>query len=192
MSPVFGHGSLRLYLLKLLAEEPRHGYELIRLLEDRFVGLYSPSAGTIYPRLARLVEDGLITYAEEGGRKTYRLTDAGRDELAGRADDLAQLETDVQASAGKLAAEIRDDVHQTVRDLRRDLKQAAKDVRREDRHTTRTADTKGARSLERDIEVFRHEMRALVRHSSLSEDGVAAVRRALADARATIERAVQH
>ena len=190
MSPVFGHGALRLYLLKLLDEEPRHGYELIRLLEDRFLGLYSPSAGTIYPRLARLVEDGLITYSDEGGRKTYRLTDAGRSELAGRADDLARLETDVQASAGKLAAEIRDDVHQTVRDLRRDLKQAAKDVRREDRHTTRAADTKGARALEGDIELFRHEMRALVRHSSLSDAGVAAVRAALSDARAAIQRAV--
>ena len=54
MSPVFRHGSLRLYLLRLLDEEPRHGYEVIRLLRDRFMGVYSPSPGTIYPRLARL------------------------------------------------------------------------------------------------------------------------------------------
>ena len=51
MSPVFGHGRLRIYILKLLDEEPRHGYEIIRLLEDRFMGLYAPSAGTVYPRL---------------------------------------------------------------------------------------------------------------------------------------------
>ena len=49
MSPVFRHGRLRLYLLKLLDESPRHGYEVIRLLQDRFMGVYSPSPGTIYP-----------------------------------------------------------------------------------------------------------------------------------------------
>ena len=53
MSPVFRHGRLRLYLLKLLDEAPRHGYEVIRLLQDRFLGVYAPSPGTIYPRLAR-------------------------------------------------------------------------------------------------------------------------------------------
>jgi hypothetical protein len=51
MTPVFGHGHLRLYLLSLLDESPKHGYELIQALEDRFGGTYVPSAGTIYPRL---------------------------------------------------------------------------------------------------------------------------------------------
>ena len=60
MSPVFGHGRLRLYLLKLLDESPRHGYDVIRELEDRFMGLYTPSAGTVYPRLARLEADGKL------------------------------------------------------------------------------------------------------------------------------------
>ena len=60
MSPVFGHGHLRLYLLSLLAEEPRHGYELIQALGRSFGGTYVPSAGTIYPRLAKLEEDGLV------------------------------------------------------------------------------------------------------------------------------------
>ncbi len=59
MSAVFSHGRLRLYLLRLLEEGPKHGYELIRLLENRFHGLYAPSAGTIYPRLARMEADGL-------------------------------------------------------------------------------------------------------------------------------------
>ena len=67
MSPVFRHGSLRLYLLRLLDEEPRHGYEVIRLLRDRFMGVYSPSPGTIYPRLARLEEEGLVTHDEVDG-----------------------------------------------------------------------------------------------------------------------------
>ena len=65
MTPVFGHGALRLYLLSLLAEAPRHGYELMQALEHRFGGTYSPSAGTIYPRLSKLEEEGLLTKAVE-------------------------------------------------------------------------------------------------------------------------------
>ena len=92
MSPVFRHGSLRLYLLRLLDEEPRHGYEVIRLLRDRFMGVYSPSPGTIYPRLARLEEEGLVTHDEVDGRKVYRITEAGREELRSRSDELDELE----------------------------------------------------------------------------------------------------
>src|SRR3954452_24127856 len=94
MSAVFSHGRLRLYLLKLLEQGPKHGYELIRLLESRFHGLYAPSAGTIYPRLARMEADGLITHTASGGRKVYAITDAGRRELTQRAGELAQLETE--------------------------------------------------------------------------------------------------
>ena len=90
MSPVFRHGSLRLYLLKLLDEAPRHGYEVIRLLQDRFLGVYAPSPGTIYPRLARLEEEGLVTHDEIDGKKVYRITDKGREELHARLDDLAR------------------------------------------------------------------------------------------------------
>ena len=72
MSPVFGHGRLRLYLLKLLEESPRHGYEVIRLLQDRFLGVYSPSPGTIYPRLARLEEEGLVTHEVERREREHR------------------------------------------------------------------------------------------------------------------------
>ena len=79
MSPVFSHGRLRLYLLKLLEESPRHGYDVIRLLEDRFMGQYAPSPGTIYPRLQRLEAEGLVEQSkEEGGQTVYRITDAMR------------------------------------------------------------------------------------------------------------------
>lgn len=54
MPPVFSHGDLRLYLLSLLDESPRHGYDLMQALTERTGGTYSPSAGTIYPRLAKL------------------------------------------------------------------------------------------------------------------------------------------
>lgn len=138
MSPVFSHGRLRLYLLKLLDESPRHGYDVIRLLEDRFMGLYAPSPGTIYPRLQRLEAEGLVTQSKEGGRKVYRITDAGREELAGRRDELEELEAEISGSVHGLAREIREEVRGTVRDLKQELKQAAREIRREQRHENRS------------------------------------------------------
>lgn len=129
MPPVFAHGRLRLYLLKLLDEAPRHGYEVIRLLEERFQGLYAPSAGTVYPRLAKLETEGLVTHTSEGGRKVYAITDAGRAELAARQAELAELELEIRESVAELAAEIQADVSGTASDLRREMRQAAKEAR---------------------------------------------------------------
>jgi len=130
LSPVFRHGSLRLYLLRLLDEEPRHGYEVIRLLRDRFMGVYSPSPGTIYPRLARLEEEGLVTHDEVDGRKVYRITEAGREELRSRSDELDELEEELSASVSDIVREVREDVRQTVRSLREELTWAARESRR--------------------------------------------------------------
>ncbi|MFI0962998.1 helix-turn-helix transcriptional regulator [Streptomyces sp. NPDC021080] len=130
MAPVFAHGRLRLYLLKLLDEAPRHGYEVIRLLEERFQGLYAPSAGTVYPRLAKLEAEGLVTHTSEGGRKVYAITDAGRAELADRSGELADLELEIRESVAELAAEIRADVRGAAGDLRREMREAATEARR--------------------------------------------------------------
>lgn len=130
MPPVFAHGRLRLYLLKLLDEAPRHGYEVIRLLEERFQGLYAPSAGTVYPRLAKLEAEGLVTHTTEGGRKVYAITDAGRAELADRSGELADLELEIRESVAELAAEIRADVRGAAGDLRREVRAAASEARR--------------------------------------------------------------
>ncbi|MEU0113392.1 helix-turn-helix transcriptional regulator [Streptomyces bobili] len=129
MPPVFAHGRLRLYLLKLLDEAPRHGYEVIRLLEERFQGLYAPSAGTVYPRLAKLETEGLVTHTSEGGRKVYAITDAGRAELADRSGELADLELEIRESVAELAAEIRADVRGAAGDLRREMRAAASEAR---------------------------------------------------------------
>jgi DNA-binding PadR family transcriptional regulator len=143
MSPVFSHGRLRLYLLKLLEDSPRHGYDVIRLLEDRFMGLYAPSPGTIYPRLQRLEAEGLVTQSQEGGRKVYRITDAGREELASRREELDELEAEISGSVHGLAREIRDEVRGSVRDLKQELKQAAREMRREQRHENRSRRDRG-------------------------------------------------
>jgi len=133
VSPVFRHGGLRLYLLKLLDEAPRHGYEVIRLLQDRFMGVYSPSPGTIYPRLARLEEEGLVTHDEVDGKKVYRITDKGREEINARLDDLAELEEELTESVRDIARSVSEDVRDTVRNLREELTWMTKDVRRESR-----------------------------------------------------------
>jgi DNA-binding PadR family transcriptional regulator len=139
MTPVFRHGRLRLYLLRLLDEEPRHGYEVIRLLRDRFMGVYAPSPGTIYPRLARLEDEGLVTHDEENGRKVYRITEAGREELHSRGAELDELEEELSESVSDIAREFGEDVRATVRNLREELTRAAREVRQTERDTAREA-----------------------------------------------------
>ncbi|MER6344064.1 helix-turn-helix transcriptional regulator [Streptomyces sp. NPDC001595] len=143
MPPVFAHGRLRLYLLKLLDEAPRHGYEVIRLLEERFQGLYAPSAGTVYPRLAKLESEGLVTHTTEGGRKVYAITDAGRAELADRSGELADLELEIRESVAELAAEIRADVRGAAGDLRREMRAAAASQARQEHGSADSSEAGG-------------------------------------------------
>src|SRR5579863_4787778 len=77
-----GSVDLRLVLLRLLAERPSHGYELIKSLEERSGGFYSPSPGMVYPALTWLEEVGYASVASEGAKKRYAITDAGREYLA--------------------------------------------------------------------------------------------------------------
>jgi DNA-binding PadR family transcriptional regulator len=144
VSPVFRHGRLRLYLLKLLDEAPRHGYEVIRLLQDRFMGIYAPSPGTIYPRLARLEEDGLVTHEEVDGKKVYSITDKGREEIRARLGDLADLEDELTESLRDVAREISVDVRETVRSIREELASAAREFRTTGGTADRAADSEAA------------------------------------------------
>ena len=76
---VFDAAELRLVLLKLLADQPRHGYDLIRAIEEMTAGAYSPSPGVVYPTLTLLAEMGHTAEdASEGSRKTYAVTPEGR------------------------------------------------------------------------------------------------------------------
>lgn len=89
---VFEQGDLKYVILRLLAEKPRHGYEIIKELEDRFGGAYAPSPGTVYPTLTMLEDLGFArAMPEEGGRKIYEITDEGRkhlDEHSATVDDI--------------------------------------------------------------------------------------------------------
>ncbi len=85
---MFGPGELRLLLLLLLDEQDRHGYELIKAIEELAAGAYAPSPGVVYPTLALLVDEGMITEVPgEGARKAFTMTEAGRAELAPRMEE---------------------------------------------------------------------------------------------------------
>lgn len=75
--PRMARGDVRAAVISLLAERPMHGYQLITEIADRSGGAWKPSAGSVYPTLQQLADEGLITAEEQGGRKTYSLTDAG-------------------------------------------------------------------------------------------------------------------
>lgn len=77
-------GDVRTALLTLLADEPMHGYDLIRVLEERSGGAWRPSPGSIYPTLQLLEDEGLVTSEERDGKRVYTITDAGRAELEER------------------------------------------------------------------------------------------------------------
>lgn len=155
MSPLFGHGDLRLYLLKLLEESPRYGYEVIRLLEDRFLGTYTPSAGTIYPRLAALEEEGLIAHAEEDGRKVYRLTEKGEAELSERGGEMDDLEERVVHWTSDLTRDLLGEMKSTLKGLQGDLRDGVITARRVRRDTGREA-----RSATRNVRIERHRVRS--------------------------------
>ena len=129
MPPVFAHGALRLYLLALLESGPKHGYELIKALNERFGGTYSPSAGTIYPRLGKLEEEGLVATESAGRRTNYHITAAGLAELNSRRDELAGVENDISASVRRLADNLREDIRSNMRGLRADLAATAEAAR---------------------------------------------------------------
>jgi len=129
MSPVFSHGDLRLYLLSLLDEGPRHGYDIMQALSDRTGGTYTPSAGTIYPRLAKLEEEGLVSKTVDGRKTVYEITEAGRAEVASRAGELEGIEADLADSVRLIADEVRGSVREAMKSLRADLAAAARQDR---------------------------------------------------------------
>ncbi|MCY1674320.1 PadR family transcriptional regulator [Pseudarthrobacter sp. SL88] len=171
MPPVFAHGALRLYLLALLESGPKHGYELIKALKDRFGGTYSPSAGTIYPRLGKLEEEGLVSTETAGRRTNYRITESGLAELDSRRDELAGVENEISASVRRLADNLREDIRSNMRGLRADLAATAEAARAtataaEFRGRSGRTPAEGNRSLkeaEMMLQAFRDDLRRELR-----------------------------
>lgn len=89
--PAKRRGLIQIAVLQLLKEEPRHGYEVMKLLEERSEGVYSPSAGTIYPALQDLLERGLISIDEQTDKKVYTLTLDGLEFLSEKVHDQDEI-----------------------------------------------------------------------------------------------------
>jgi len=83
---MLAQGDLRLLALALIEEAPRHGYEIIKLLEEKTADWYSPSPGIVYPTLTYLEEAGYVTAATEGSKKLYTITEEGRAHLKANRD----------------------------------------------------------------------------------------------------------
>lgn len=198
--PVFAHGNLRLYLLALLEEQPRHGYELIQALSQQFGGTYSPSAGTIYPRLAKLEEEGLVTKSTDGRKTVYEITDTGRAELDSRRHELDAIEDDLTDSVRRLADGVRAEVNDAMRSLRAELASAAREAKRAATSTTAgtasstdPADLESRRAVhEADLVLneFRQQLRTDLRthahRGSVSGDSVNLLKARLAQVRADV------
>jgi DNA-binding PadR family transcriptional regulator len=207
MPPVFAHGALRLYLLALLESGPKHGYELIKALKERFGGTYSPSAGTIYPRLGKLESEGLVATESAGRRTNYRITAAGLAELERRRDELAGVESGISASVRRLADDLREDIRSNMRGLRADLAATAEVARSAAQSAAQTAEIRipGARMLPESVrplkdaetllqefrDGLRSELRLHCRDQPLSPVTVETMRTVLDQARLTIRNSME-
>ncbi|HLO22811.1 MAG TPA: PadR family transcriptional regulator [Methyloceanibacter sp.] len=100
---MLAQGDLKLLALALIAEQPRHGYELIKLIEDKTRGAYSPSPGVVYPTLTFLEEAGYVTAEAEGAKKRYTITDEGRAYLEENRDIADMVLARLAAIGEKLA-----------------------------------------------------------------------------------------
>ena len=121
---MFDPGALRLVVLGLIAEEPRHGYDIIKALEARFQGAYSPSPGAIYPMLQMLEEADLVVARADGNKRLYSITEQGRAYLQDNAEDLARInaqidEVSAEGSEISLGDEVRDIAKAVFMRLRR-------------------------------------------------------------------------
>lgn len=112
----FQRGDLKYVILGLIAEKPRHGYEVIRILEERSHGFYAPSPGAVYPTLQFLEEAGYVRSSEQDGKKTYSITEEGRAFLNERKDSSDRIKRHMRDLWGaKGAGEVRE----TVAEFRR-------------------------------------------------------------------------
>jgi len=149
---MFAGGELRLLLLRLIADETRHGYELIKAIEELTGGEYAPSPGVVYPTLSLLVDEGMIAEAEgEGPRKAFTVTAEGSTELAGRTDEAEALKQRLTALADDRERGDSPPVRRAVANLLTALRQRAMagEIERETAHQIAEILDDAARRIER-------------------------------------------
>ena len=136
---MLAQGDLRLIALALIEQEPRHGYEIIKLVEEKTADWYSPSPGIVYPTLTYLEEAGYVTVSSEGSKKLYTITDDGRAYLAEQRD-VADAILKRLAAVGERMARMRrrldeddDSLPRSISGAFQDLSEAVRALLREDR-----------------------------------------------------------
>jgi DNA-binding PadR family transcriptional regulator len=117
---IFDQGDLKYVILQLLDEKPRHGYEIIKAIEERFGGAYSPSPGTVYPTLTMLEDMGYArVMPEEGGKKVYEITDEGRAYLAENRPAVDDIFARISEFAQTIFGEPMMQVHRAFKEIGR-------------------------------------------------------------------------
>jgi len=99
---MFDSGALRLVVLGLIGEEPRHGYDIIRGLKARFQGSYSPSPGSIYPILQQLADAGLVSSSSHGPRRRFAITEAGKTYLSEQRAELDAINAELERASAPM------------------------------------------------------------------------------------------
>ena len=121
-------GDFKYLILDLLRDKPAHGYEIIRALEERFHGFYSPSAGSVYPTLQMLEDMGYVTSAERDGKKVYTITEEGQKHLAEQQEFISHIKERMAGWWGPGdRREIRDIAHE-LRELGRTVLQHSREL----------------------------------------------------------------
>jgi len=115
---IFDSGALRLVVLGLIGEEPRHGYDIIKGLNQRFQGAYSPSPGAIYPMLRILAEAGLIASSSWGPKRRFEITEEGRAYLAEHAEELDKINAQIAEASTPIGDK---SLGEAIRDFRATL-----------------------------------------------------------------------
>lgn len=119
---IFHKGDFKYLILDLLKDKPCHGYEIIRDLEDRFHGFYTPSPGAVYPTLQWLEEMGYVTSVQQDGKKVYTITEEGKKFLAEKEKETGEIKNQMKDWWGCWSSEFQDemrDVMHTLGDLGR-------------------------------------------------------------------------
>lgn len=154
---LFGRGDLKYFILELLQDQPRHGYDIIRALEERMRGAYRPSPGSVYPTLQMLEDLGYVTSTQQEGKKVYSITDEGRRYLSEQQTTIDDIRSRI--SAGWDAAS-----RPEVADIMHELRQLARALFG---HATRGAlnDPERLKQLRAILQRAREEIEALPREA---------------------------
>ena len=114
---IFHKGDFKYLILDLLKDKPRHGYEIIRELEDKFGGFYSPSPGAVYPTLQWLEDMGYVTVLAQDGKKTYTITPEGSKFLVEKEKETDEVKKQMKDWWGTWNTEFRDEMRDVMRSL---------------------------------------------------------------------------